>query len=69
MTQSEREKQWQIESDARTVTQYMEIAASESRLKDARTWLEKEREKVDAAITSMQMSKAILAATGRTYEE
>ena len=65
LSRAEGEKQWKIESDARTITRYMEIAADESRLKNAHGFLEKERDKMNAALTSMEISKNIISATGR----
>ena len=64
-TQAEREKRWRTESDASCLKQYAEICGDKERLKLAQDLLEKEQSKIQAAITSMQVTQNIRAASGK----
>jgi len=61
----QQEKQWRTESDARTLVHYEEIRADSERRKLAEEYLTKEKEQIEQALTSMNITKNIRAATGR----
>ena len=51
---SKEEKEWQAESDARTITRYGEIMNDTDRLDAAKNHIAKEAEKAAAALKAMQ---------------
>jgi len=62
VSQAERERQWEIESDARTIERYAELCAKEDRFKAANDYLTEKHAATAAALATAATNKAVNAA-------
>ena len=62
MNQVQREKQWELEDDARTIERYSELSQKEDRFKAASEHLQQKHAATAAALATIETNKAVNAA-------